>query len=95
MSEHGVQQGTEDTPLGGPCVKSQCGGGVVANPHSLWSTCQEVQDSIAESGVQTQGSELGFELKENNSVGCSTEVNEKPQFNCSIIFINGMLCYNY
>jgi hypothetical protein len=46
---------TEDTPLGGPCVKSQCGGDVVANPHSLWSVRQEVQDPVAEGDVQTQG----------------------------------------
>ena len=70
MGEEEVQQRAEDTPLGCPCVISQCGGGVVANPHSLWSACQEVQDPVAEGGVQTQGSELGVELQGNNSVDC-------------------------
>jgi hypothetical protein len=54
VGEQGVQQRTEDTPLGGDWVKSQCGGGVVANPHNLWSVCQEVQDPVAEGGVQNQ-----------------------------------------
>jgi hypothetical protein len=49
-------------------VVSQCGGGDVANPHSLWFSSQEVQDPIAEGGVQIQGSELGVELGRNNSV---------------------------
>ena len=49
-------------------VVSQCGGGDVANSHSLWFASQEVQDPIAEGGVQTQGSELGVELGGNNSV---------------------------
>ena len=37
-----------------PWHKSQCEGGAVANPHSLWSARQEVQDPDAEDGVQTQ-----------------------------------------
>jgi hypothetical protein len=61
---------TEDTPLGGPCVKSHCGGAVVANLHSLWAACQEVQDPVAEGGVQTRGSELSIELRGNNSFEC-------------------------
>ena len=47
----------------------ECGGGV-ANPLGLWSTRQEVQDPVAEGGVQTQGSELGVVLGGNNNVEC-------------------------
>ena len=39
---------------GGPLLKGQCEGGVVANPHSLWSAHQDVQDPVAGGGVQTQ-----------------------------------------
>jgi hypothetical protein len=63
--------------MGAPCVKSQCGGGVVASPDSPWSACQDVQDPVAEGGVQTQGSELVVELGGNNSVECLTVVNEQ------------------
>ena len=68
IGEQGIQQRAEDTPLGKPCVKSQCGGGVVASPHSLRFARQEVQDPVAEGSVQTQGSELGDVLGGNNSV---------------------------
>ena len=59
--------------------KGQCGGGAVSNLHSLWSALQEVQDPVAEGGVQTQGSELGVQTQgselgvifgRNNSVEC-------------------------
>ena len=65
VGEQEVQQRTDDTPLGG-LVLSQCGEGVVANPHSLWSARQEVQDPVAEHSVQAQGIELGG----NNGVEC-------------------------
>ena len=62
MVEQGVQEGTEHAPLRGPRVKGQRGGGVVAYPHHLGSACQEVQDPVAEGGVQPQGPELSDEL---------------------------------
>ena len=43
------------TPLCGPSVKGQCGGGGVAYPHHLGSAHQEVPDPVAEGGVQSRG----------------------------------------
>jgi hypothetical protein len=65
-----VQDNSSLVGLEGPCVKRQYGGGVVANPHILWSALQEDQDIDAEGGIQTQGSELGVELGGNTSVEC-------------------------
>jgi hypothetical protein len=35
ISEQGVQEGTEHTPLRGPCVEDQCGECVVTYPYHL------------------------------------------------------------
>ena len=56
-----VQQKTKDTPLGAPGL-SPYAGGVVAIPHSLWSAHQEVQDPVAEGGVQNQHSHIDVPL---------------------------------
>ena len=62
VGEQGVQEGTKHTPLWGPRVEGQCGGDDVAYPHHLGSARQEVQDLVAEGGVQSQGPQLGDEL---------------------------------
>jgi hypothetical protein len=43
-----LQQRTQDTPLGCPCVKSLCAGEWLVNPDSLSSARQDVQDPVAE-----------------------------------------------
>jgi hypothetical protein len=55
-----VPKGTEHAPLRGPRVEGQRG--VVAYPHHLGVARQEVQDPVAEGGVQSQGPELSDEL---------------------------------
>ena len=55
MSEQGVQEGTEHAPLWGPRVEDQRSGCVVSYLHHLGAVHQEVQDPIAQGGVQTQG----------------------------------------
>ena len=56
MSEQGVQEGPEYSPLRGPRVETQHGGCVVAYPYHLGAACQEVQDPVAEGGgVTSQG----------------------------------------
>ena len=55
MSEQGVQEGTKHAPKGLPRVEDQHGRCVVAYPYYLGTACQEVQDSVAEGGVQSQG----------------------------------------
>ena len=62
VGEQGVQEGTKHTPLRGPRVEGQCGGGVVAYPHHLGPSTQEAQDPATEEGVQSQGPQLGDEL---------------------------------
>ena len=61
MCEHGVQEGAEHAPLWGPSVKDQQGGDVVSYLHHLGATRQEVQDPIAQGGVETQGLKLNDE----------------------------------
>ena len=56
MGEQGVQEWTEHAPLWGPCVKDQRSGGVVSYLHHLRAVAhQDVQDSVTQGGVQTQG----------------------------------------
>ena len=62
MGEQGVQEGAEHPSLWCPCVEDQLSGGVVSNLHQLGAVCQEVQDPVAQGGVQTQGPELNDEL---------------------------------
>ena len=62
MGEQGVQERTKHTPLRGHRFDSQSGGRVVAYPHRLGVARQEVQDPVAEGGVQSQGPELSNEL---------------------------------
>ena len=57
-----MQEGAEHTPLWGPCVEGQHSGGVVSYLHHLGAAHQEVQDPVAQGGVQTQGPELNDEL---------------------------------
>jgi hypothetical protein len=49
----------EHAPL---CVEDQQSGGVVSYLHHRGAARQEVQDPIAQGGVQTQGPELNDEL---------------------------------
>ena len=56
MGEQGVQERTK------PSVDGQRGRCVVVYPHLLGPAHQEVQDPVAEGGVQYQGPEPGDEL---------------------------------
>jgi hypothetical protein len=51
MSEQGVQEGTEHAHLRGPCVEDQRGKCVVTYPYHLGTARQEVQDPVAEGGL--------------------------------------------
>jgi hypothetical protein len=57
----GVQEGVEHAPLWGPSVEVQRRG-VVSYHHHLRATRQEVQDPVAQGGVQSQDPELSDEL---------------------------------
>ena len=70
MGEQGVQEEAEHAPLGDPCVADQRSGGVVSYLHHLGVTCQEVQDPVAQGGVQTQGLKLNDELGGYYGVEC-------------------------
>ena len=62
MGEQGVQERAENAHLWGPSVEDQRGGGVVTYPHHLGAARQEVQDPVAQGGVETQGLELNDEF---------------------------------
>ena len=51
LSEKGLQEGTEHTPLRGPHVEDQRGGCVVTYSYHPGAALQEVQDPVAEGGV--------------------------------------------
>jgi hypothetical protein len=51
MSEQGVQEGTEHTPMRGPCDEDQRGECVVTYPYHLGAVRQEVQNLVAEGDV--------------------------------------------
>ena len=61
----GEQRVQEHTPLMGPRVEGQhaVGVGFIAYPHYLGPSRQEVQDPVAEGGVQSQGPQLGDEFR--------------------------------
>jgi hypothetical protein len=58
----GVQEGAEHAPLWGPSVEDHRSGNVVSYLHHLGTARQEVQDPIAQGGVETQGLKLNGEL---------------------------------
>jgi hypothetical protein len=64
------EQGVQESPLRGPLVESQRGGCVVTYPYHLEAARQEVQDPLAEGGVQSQGPELSDEFEGHNGVEC-------------------------
>jgi hypothetical protein len=68
--EQGVQKWTEQAPLWGPSVEGQRGGDVVSYLHPLGVARQEVQDPIAQGGVEAQGLLLDDELGGCYSVEC-------------------------
>ena len=70
MGEQDVQEGAEHTTLWGPSVKDQLSGGVVSYLHHLGAARQEVQDPVAQGGVQTQGLKLNDELGGYYGVEC-------------------------
>ena len=70
--------GTKHTSLRGPGVDGQSGECVAAYPHHLGAVRQEVQDPVAEGGVQPQGPDLGDELGGDYSV----VINEQHSYIC-------------
>ena len=71
MGEQGVQEGAEHAPLWGQCVEEQCSGGVVSNIYHLEAARQEVQDPIAQGGVESQGLKHNDELGGYYGMSCS------------------------
>ena len=55
------RRGLSTHPCGAPMLRISVAD-VVAYPHHLGLTRQEVQDPVAEGGVQSQGPKLGDEL---------------------------------
>ena len=70
VGEKGVQEGAKHTPLRGPRVEGQFGICVVVYPYHLGVAHQEVQDPVAEGGVQSQGPFLSYELGGHYGVEC-------------------------
>ena len=70
MGEQGVQERAEISPLWGPSVEDQRSGDVVSYLHHLGETRQEVQDLVAQGGVDTQGLKLNDEFGAYYGVEC-------------------------
>ena len=79
MGEHGVQEGAEHAPLWGPSGEDQRSG-VVSYLHHLRAARQEVLDPVAQGGVQTQGTELNYELGGYYAVECCAIVNKQHSY---------------
>jgi hypothetical protein len=58
MGEQGVQEGAQNAPLWGPSVEDHRSGDVVTYLHHLGAARQEVQDPVAQGGVETMNSIL-------------------------------------
>ena len=70
MGEQRVQEVAEHASLCGPSVEDQQSGDVVSYLHHLGAAHQEVQDPVAQCGVQTQGLELNDDLGGYYGVEC-------------------------
>lgn len=70
MCEQGEQEGAEHTALSAACVESEGGGCGGAFPYCLGSAHQEVQDSVAQGGVEFHVSELDDKLWGHNGIEC-------------------------
>ena len=68
VGEQGVQERAQNAPMWGPSVEDQRGGDVVAYPHHLGAARQEVQYTVAQGGVETQGFKLNDEFGGYNGV---------------------------
>jgi hypothetical protein len=77
MSAKDFQERAQNAPLWGPSVEDQRGGDVVAYSHHLGVARQEVQYSVAQGGVETQGLELDDELGGQYGVKCRAVVDEQ------------------
>jgi hypothetical protein len=60
----------EYAPLWGPSVEDQRSGDAISYFHQLGATRQEVQDPVAQGGVQTQGLKLNDDLRGYYGVEC-------------------------
>ena len=58
MGEKGAQERAENALLLGPSVEDQRGGDYVSYPHHLGASRQNVQDPVAQGGVETQSLRL-------------------------------------
>ena len=70
MGGQGLQEGADHAPLSGATVEDQRSGYVVSYLHHLGSARQDVQDPVAQGGVETQGLKLNDELGGYYSVEC-------------------------
>ena len=80
MGEQGVQEGAENAPLWGTSVDDQRSADVVSYLHHLGPARQEVQDPVAQGGVETQGLKLDDELGGYYGVDCLAVVNEQHSY---------------
>ena len=80
MGEQGVQERAEYAPLWGPCVVDLRSRGVVSYLHHLGAARQEVQDPVAQGGVETQGLKLNDEFGGYYGVKYCALVNEQHSY---------------
>lgn len=64
------KQRTEHTAMGSSSAQCDGAGGVPSNPDGQRSLSHEVQDPVAERGVQAQHAQLSKQMLRNDSVEC-------------------------
>ncbi len=70
MSQQGEGEAAQHTSLGGPCVQCDGAGCVTADPYCLRSASQEIQQPVAQRGVEPQLDQLVNELLRDDCVEC-------------------------
>ncbi len=70
MGQQSEEEGAQHTSLGGPCVQCDGAGCVTADPYCLRSPGQEVQQPVAQRGVEPQLDQFMNELLRDDCVEC-------------------------
>ncbi len=77
VGQQSEEEGAQHTSLGDPCVQCDGAGCVNADPYCLRSPGQEVQQPVAQRGVEPQLDQFVSELLRDDCVECWTEVYEQ------------------
>ncbi len=70
MGQQSEEEGAQHTSFGGPCVQCDGAGCVTADPYCLRSTCQKVQQPVAQRRIEPQLDQFMNKLLRDDCVEC-------------------------